>query len=143
MLIRITFAAMLLLMTCGMVQAQEKEPAAAPETTRQEEDDERSRGPLERIVAEILRKNIESESAALFQPKEWFAIEGFQFGLSPDYGGGNAVTLDVPAIPVMPKMKFSFAVPYPQIGSPAYEVTGVVRHSLSMDPITGKYYWEW
>jgi hypothetical protein len=142
MLIRISFAAVILLLVSGMLPAQENQSSPATGTDRQE-DEERSRGPLERIVAEILRKNIESESSALFQPKDLFAIEGFQFGLAPDYAGGQAVTVDVPAIPVLPKMKFSFAVPYPQIGSPAYEVTGVVRHSLSMDPITGKYYWEW
>lgn len=143
MLMHVALATLLLLSGSALIGAQDTDQSSRQQSARDEEDKNKSRGPLERMVAEILQKNVDDEASGLFSGRPIFDFEHLRFGFVSDNYGGSAIALDTPGIPMVPSIKFNFSVPYPQIGSPAYEVTGVVRHSLSQDPITGKYWWEW
>ena len=122
------------------VCAQEKSAADQASGTTQEEDDDQRR--IKSVVGNILLSQISDELDYLYKERVILDIPELRIDLEPRFGA-PVVRIRTPQIKLLPTVGFSTTIPDPFIGSPAYEVTQVIRHSLNIDPITGKYYWEW
>jgi hypothetical protein len=122
------------------VSAQEETEADQTTGTSPEENEDQRR--IKSVVGNILLTQISDELDYLYKERVILDIPEVRIDLSQRFGA-PIIKVKSPKIKLLPTIGFSTTIPDPYIGSPAYEVTQVIRHSLNIDPITGKYYWEW
>jgi hypothetical protein len=104
---------------------------------KDEEKDKR----VEQAVSNILFADISDDLGYLYRDRTLFDFKGVSIELS-HHLSAPVIKVRTP-IKFLPTFGFGTTIPDPFIGSPAYDGIAIPRNSLNIDPVTGKYYWEW
>lgn len=122
--------------------AVQEETSEKISTEKKEEEDENSKS-LKRALEKMILVKMSDDIDYLFNSKTLLDLSGLKVKVSFDSIASPKLTIKSRLLKLLPLFIISPDIPDPFIGSPAYDGIYTPRKSLNIDPVTGKYYWEW
>ena len=120
-----------------------QEEASETKIKQNEEDEDENSKSLKRALEKMILFKMSDDIDYLFNSKTLLDLSALKVKVSFDSIASPKLTIKSRLLKLLPLFIISPDIPDPFIGSPAYDGISTPRKSLNIDPVTGKYYWEW